>query len=127
MIREAGVIVLHNCASNNNNRLVIGLDRHCDSIFSSFLHGLFLSKRRLARSRVPRHVYEEEKRERKERKWKRIDGKIRTARRASRPASLTRAIIFTVMRLRNFGCRPLAPIGLLRIHDLGAALQFRVS
>lgn len=43
---------------------------------------------------------------------------------------LTRAIIsffFTVMRLRNFGCRPLAPIGLLRIHDLGAALQFRVS
>lgn len=77
--------MLHNCASNNNNRLVIGLDRHCDSIFSSFLHGLFLSKRRLARSRVPRHVYEEEKRERKERKWKRIDGKIRTARRASRP------------------------------------------
>lgn len=36
-------------------------------------------------ARVPRHVYEEEKRERKERKWKRIDGKIRTARRASRP------------------------------------------
>lgn len=44
-----------------------------------------------------------------------------------RGQALTRAIIFTVMRLRNFGCRPLAPIGLLRIHDLGAALQFRVS
>lgn len=31
------------------------------------------------------------------------------------------------MRLRNFGCGPLATTGLLRIRDLGTAVQLRVG
>ena len=31
------------------------------------------------------------------------------------------------MRLRNFGCGPLAATGLLRIRDLGTAVQLRVG
>jgi len=31
------------------------------------------------------------------------------------------------MRLRNFGCGPLAAIGLFRIRDLGTAVQFRIG
>lgn len=42
-------------------------------------------------------------------------------------AQLTHVICFTVMRLRNFGCGPLAATGLLRICDLGTAVQLRVG
>lgn len=42
-------------------------------------------------------------------------------------ATLTCVILFTVMRLRNFGCGPLAAVGLFRIRDLGAAVQLRIG
>lgn len=41
--------------------------------------------------------------------------------------TLTCVILFTVMRLRNFGCGPLAAVGLFRIRDFGAAVQFCIG